>query len=260
MMAKHRPYMAAMAAAALLGVAALLAPIAQATQASTEDECQALRLTLARLEAPVSVRAVDVPLEDFFEWFAAATGLSLNVAWQNDGDLIEGLDPLAIVSVETEGAAAVSVLDRILAQATDRAFAGQEYTWQLTSYGEVQIGPKSILNRSRRVVLYDVADLILQVPDYLDAPDLDLNTALQSGQGGGGQSPFQEQGEGEPERLSDDERMDGLIEIIRTNVEFEQWQANGGDGAFVRKWKKLLLINAPDYVHRQINGYSCDLP
>jgi len=236
-----------------------MTPPAQAAQASTEDECEALRLALARLEAPVSVRAVDVTLEDFFEWLAAATGLSLNVAWQDDGDLIEGLDPLAVVSVETEGAAAVSVLERVLSLATDRAFAGQSYTWQLTAYGEVQVGPKSILNRSRRVELYDVADLILQVPDYLDAPDLDLNTALQSGQGGAG-SPFQEQGEGEPDRLSDDERMDALIEIIRTNVEFEQWQANGGDGAFVRKWKKLLLINAPDYVHRQINGYSCNLP
>ncbi len=37
---------------------------------------------------------------------------------------------------------------------------------------------------------HDIRDLLIEIPDYRDAPDIDLQNVLQNTSGGGGQSPF----------------------------------------------------------------------
>src|SRR5690606_7280790 len=52
------------------------------------------------------------------------------------------------------------------------------------------------------------------------------------------------------------DRIRNLIDLITTFVEPEQWQDNGGDGGTIRYFQGTLIVNAPDYIHRQINGYT----
>ena len=56
-----------------------------------------------------------------------------------------------------------------------------------------------------------------------------------------------------------DQRRDAssqkIISIITSTVEPEQWIDNGGDAASIKFWNGTLLVNAPDYIHRELAGY-----
>jgi hypothetical protein len=74
------------------------------------------------------------------------------------------------------------------------------------------------------------------------------------GGGGGGGAPFGNP-EGEPDRLSEDEKVQQLVDIILETIEPDAWQQNGGDAASIRYYEGVLIIRAPDYIQRQIGGY-----
>ena len=112
---------------------------------------------------------------------------------------------------------------------------------------------------AERLQIYDINDLIFVIPNFTDVPQLDLDAALQQsgggGGGGGGRGVFQVTDDAEVE-LNSEERAQEIIAIITTTVEPEQWVLNGGTGGTVRLHNNTLIINAPDYMHRQIGGYS----
>ena len=57
------------------------------------------------------------------------------------------------------------------------------------------------------------------------------------------------------ERPSEEEKADQLMDIIREQCEPDAWSDNGGDWASMRYYQGILIIRAPDFVHRQIDGY-----
>jgi hypothetical protein len=75
-----------------------------------------------------------------------------------------------------------------------------------------------------------------------------------SGGGGGGGGIIGDPGE-DPERRSEDEKSQQLMDIIVEQCEPEAWADNGGDAASMRYYQGVLIIRAPDYIHRQIDGY-----
>jgi hypothetical protein len=97
--------------------------------------------------------------------------------------------------------------------------------------------------------MYDVRDMLLVIPDFTEVPDLELGQIVQ-GQGGSEQDADVEVPEGETE----EQRMERLIEIIQTSVEFEQWRANGGDAAEITPYRGSLVVRAPGYIHLQLGG------
>jgi hypothetical protein len=109
------------------------------------------------------------------------------------------------------------------------------------------------------VAIYDIHDLLMTIPRYTEVPAIDLNNVLQSNQGGGGgQSPFRDADnnkgplDNQPEL---EERAKKIQDLITQLVEPSQWQDNGGEGASMHYFNGTLIVNAPDYIHRQINGY-----
>src|SRR5690606_24861250 len=112
-----------------------------------------------------------------------------------------------------------------------------------------------------RVEIYDINDLLMELPTYDEIPRIDLQQALQSSQGGGGggggQSPFREEGNDDRQAQLRErrERAQEVIDLITQLVEPEQWIDNGGTGGSIRYYNGTLIINAPDYMHRGINGY-----
>lgn len=230
-----------------------------AAPAALAQDCGAIRSARAVLyEKPLTIDAVETPMSDFIAWFAASTGLDLQVAWTEDsGDI--GVDRDTPLSFSAREQPALAVLEAALDRASQQSFLGEQLTWQFNAAGHVEIGPKSVLNRSKRVEIYDLSDLLIEVPNYTDAPQLDLNQALQTGQGGGG-GPFTDAGDEEPERKSQQEKLEELITLIQTMVEPEQWQANGGDGALLRPYRAtMIVVNAPEYIHRALGQGYCSV-
>jgi hypothetical protein len=215
------------------------------------------RDTLQKMMRRISVNFEDKRLEDVINFVRDFTGADLEPMWLDDRNS-DGMDKERLITIRVENATALRMMERLLEQA--RGDFGGDNTWQMSDTGAMQIGPKSRLNRVRRVEIYDINDLITEIPDYTDVPRIDLQQALQASQqgggGGGGQGPFRDEGGGQEERRANRQvRSQEIMDLIRSLVETEQWIENGGDGGSMRYWQGALIINAPDYMHRGINGY-----
>ena len=218
------------------------------------------RDSLIRLNRRVTIELEDERLEDVLRFIQEYTGAEFDIMWADERNT-DGLDPDQTVSLKVKNQPALNLLERVLDE-VQGDFEGN--TWQFDKYGNMQVGPKSRLGRQsyRRIQIYDIHDLIMDHPDYDDVPDIDLQQSLQQSQGGrggggGGQSPFnQDNNDNEDEdRRTVEERANDIIDIIIGLVESEQWVDNGGETSTIRLWNGTLIVNAPDFVHRQINGY-----
>jgi len=214
----------------------------------------ARRDTLVRLTRNVSVDFQDKRLEDVLTFIQTSSGADIEPLWIDDQHT-DGLDKEKVVSVKVDGATYLALIEKVLDKA--RGDAG-ENTWQMSETGSLQIGPKNRLNLIKRVQLYDINDLLMELPIYSDVPRIDLQQALQSSQGGGGggQSPFREQGNDRGSKMREKkERADEVLQLITQLVEPDQWVDNGGSGGTIRYYNGTLIVNAPDYMHRGIDGY-----
>ncbi len=218
------------------------------------------RDTLVRLGRRVTIELEDERLEDVLRFIQEYTGAEFDIMWTDERNT-DGLDPDQTVSLKVKNQPTLNLLERVLDD-VQGDFEGN--TWQFDRYGNMQIGPKTRLGRAsyRRIQIYDIHDLIMDQPDYDQVPSIDLQQSLQQSQGGGGgggsgQSPFDndDDDDNDEDRRTVEERANDIIDIITALVETEQWVDNGGESATIRLWNGTLIVNAPDFVHRQINGY-----
>jgi len=137
-----------------------------------------------------------------------------------------------------------------MAQATD-----DETSWTLGE-GYIKIGPKEMLNQNKYVRIYPVRELLFAVPVFDNAPAMDLESVLGGGQTGEiTGSLFRDEQEEDQDRVSEEDQADELVDIITSIVDPLQWEKNGGDGGSIRYFRGSLIINASDYLHRQVGGY-----
>ncbi|MCC6661262.1 MAG: hypothetical protein IT437_10295 [Phycisphaerales bacterium] len=213
------------------------------------------RDTLLKLTRPITVTFTEQRLEDIISFIRDYTGAEIEPLWADDRNT-DGLDRDRTVTVTITNGTVLRLIEAVLAKASD---GFSDNSWQMSETGEIQIGPKSRLNKFRRVQLYDINDLLMEVPEYAEVPRIDLQSVLQSSQGGsGGQSPFsgdQNQNTQDQKRRERGDKATEIIDILTQTVEPEQWQEGGGTGGSIKYWQGTLIVNAPDYMHRQINGY-----
>ncbi|KAA0213208.1 MAG: hypothetical protein DYG94_14330 [Leptolyngbya sp. PLA3] len=222
------------------------------------------RSTITQLLRPVTVEFSEHRLADVMDYIATVTGADMEIHWRDDHNVI-GLDPESTITLRARNVSALALLERVLEQAADELSEPGSNTWQFTEGGRFEVGPKERLNAHRRIEMYDINDLLFEVPDFTNAPQFDLNSAFQNsgggrggGGGGGGRSPFQQTGQGQQNQIdtpSREELAENLIHLITSLVETDQWQENGGEAGSIRFFQGHLIINAPDYMHRGVNGY-----
>ncbi|UYV12781.1 MAG: hypothetical protein NCW75_00485 [Phycisphaera sp.] len=258
----RRPSSSRTTPALALGLAALLAgpAVAQTTPATgeagapaqyTRTSAKPEAITLSRMMKPITADFQDLTLRAVMDYIVDQTGANLEIFWFDERSGV-GLDPEQIISLKVENLPAITVLERVLTKAEDAFGSGNN--WQMTEWGEMQVGPTTRLNRFNRTVIYDINDLLLVLPEYPEVPQIDLQQALQSSQGGGGQSPFQDQGGGETEEQPIEERAEEILTLIQDLVEPDHWIENTRGS--IRYFKGTIIVRAPDYVHRGIVGYT----
>lgn len=124
-------------------------------------------------------------------------------------------------------------------------------TWQLGSANTLQVGPRERLDRFVRVDSYDVADLMQIIRDFrYDGPKFIQEAAT---------SAFPSD-VGLEDRRTHDKRAEGLRQLIMETCEPASWIELGGTSATIRydTGSKTMVVRAPDYVHRAIDGYRWD--
>jgi hypothetical protein len=217
------------------------------------------RDTLTKMMSTATVEFKETRLEEVMRWVQATSGADMDVLWM-DEQTGTGLDKDTAVTAKFENRTVLDIVEAVMERFGDSTGSGGGATWQMSQSGAIQISTKDRLNKFRRVEVYPIRDLLLETPNYTNSYELDLQQALQAagqqGGGGGGQSPFQQNNEGEEQqRRNVQEKANEIIDILTQLIEPDQWQQNGGEAASIRFFQGALLVNAPDYIHRGLNGY-----
>ena len=232
-----------------LAVAGLFAPMALAQQQQALSRAEVYgRLVNTSVEANFT----QTPMRNVVEYFAAVGNIDILATWAED-EFGDGFDPEANVSLQLKNKVPlIDALELVMAQVSDA-----DSTWVLGD-GFVKIGPKDLLNQDKYVVIYPVRELLFVAPRFDNAPQLDLQSVLSSSDTGEiNQNIFDDENSDDDQgvRVPEGEQAEELMDIITSIVDTYQWEINGGDGGSIRYFRGNLIINAADYLHRQVGGY-----
>jgi hypothetical protein len=257
--------------------------VAEQKRAAASRDTTKASLLGALLYTDITCDFKGTPAKEAIEYVANALGISLVGRYSTDKAGI-GIDPELEITLKAEGKPALVVLEMIL----DQCGADEPCTWQIrNSY--VEVGTKQRLSSpsSQELRMYPVQDLLFEAPRFENAPEFNLSQSIQqgnqggSGGGGGGGGGFGGGGGGggfggggggsggggggggniigdegdDPERRSEEEKADELVNLILETVEPDAWTDNGGEWASIKYHQGVLIVRAPDWIHRQLGGY-----
>lgn len=204
-----------------------------------------------------------VAFTDAVDFLRDVSGANLTVNWKALEEA--GITKDTPVTVRLRSVSLRKALDMVLQEAG----GGDKLAYDLDQ-GVISITTRELADGRMYTRVYPVQDLIMDVPDFTDAPDFSLNSTSnnqnQNPQGGGGIGSTQvtqandlfggngTQGtQREKPGPTKDERAQQLVDLIRSLIQPDVWQENGGKAA-VRYWNGNLIVTAPRSVQEAIGG------
>ncbi len=198
------------------------------------------------------VRFDGVALTDVIDFMRDITGANIFVNWR----ALEaaGVDKNAPVTARLRDVKFSKALSTIL-QDVGGTTARLTYT---IDEGVITISTAEDLSKNVVTRVYDIRDVLIDVPDFDNAPDFNLsdisnqgNNGNNGGNGGGGgggnnQGLFggqQNQGQNQEQAgQSRQERIDQIIKLIQDTVASDSWKDNGGTVGSVRELSGQLIV------------------
>jgi len=208
------------------------------------------RRVLAALDTTnIPASFTDNTLEDVLNFISTVTNLNVDVDWDSLAEV--GVDRDTLVSLNLQPLPARTILDRVLAKVSPDEF--NSAGWAVND-GILVVASDSALRRNTFIQIYDIQDLLFQIPDFTDTPDLELGSIVQ-GQGGSEQDSDIEV----PPGLTGEELLERIREIIQTNVDFDGWRDNGGDTGDIQELNGNLIVTNTASNHRHISNLLSQL-
>ncbi len=217
-------------------------------QAEFVDKPENRRVLAELADSRVQMNLQDNPLESALTYIANQAEVDIDVDWETLDTL--GIDRNTPVTLRLGGSVnAITALDRLLEKASTDEYNAAD--WAIIDGLLTVSSAQSLVNKTA-VGMYDINDLLHEIPDYPDVPEIDLQQALQSSQGGGGQSPFQDQGGNEIEETPLEDRINEIIDIVENNIEEDRGFIEGS--WTITPFRGVLIVRATPKAHRQIGG------
>jgi len=198
----------------------------------------------------------DNTMREVVSFIETISQLNMDVDWDSLEQI--SIDPETPISLSLSNVPLRTLLDRVVEKASASGFGGDRADWAVID-GILTIASDEQIRRNTTLQIYDLRDLVVEVPDFTEAPEIDLNSVLQSGQGGGGQSPFQTNADNQRDRRPLDERLQDVIDIVIQNVDPEGWEDNGGTTGKIEQLNGLLIVTNTPKNHRAIRGLLSQL-
>jgi general secretion pathway protein D len=172
------------------------------------------------------------------------------------------------INIHLAGITLRKALDMVLNDAS----GGDAITYYIDQ-GVIEITTREIADRAMVTRVYPVDDLLMEIPDFTDAPTFSLD-ASQQGQGGGGggqalgqgggggqiqvtntvfQNANQQGQNGRNQGKTKAERAQDLVDLIQAIIFPDIWKENGGI-ASIRYFNGMLVVTAPRSVQDAIGG------
>ncbi|MEZ6192934.1 MAG: hypothetical protein R3C45_16805 [Phycisphaerales bacterium] len=242
------------------------------TRLSSQDvsggESEADRAVAARLKEPVPISFEANRLANVIDYLRNTTDVNFFVNWP----VLEaaGVDQDTLITLTLNNVPAAQAL-RLVQQQIGSEFDPIGFS---IIEGVVNISTVRDLSRTTDTRVYDIRDLLVQVPNFTNAPSFDLTQALSntnSGGGGGGGGGGRGGGSGSglfgDSNDEEDEEVPTraeLIEQITTLItetvgEFNEWSINGGDVSSLDELNGNLVVKSTPENHRAIVGLLAQL-
>ncbi|MEM1108112.1 MAG: hypothetical protein AAGH99_05410 [Planctomycetota bacterium] len=227
----------------------------------TGGESEANRETALRLKKIVPISFDANPLESVIGFIRETTGANIFVNWPALTDEA-GVEQDQPISLTLNNVPADKALELVLQQASASSGFGEPINFSIID-GVVTISTAEDLKRSTDLRVYDIRDLLVQVPNFTDAPEFSLEDALEGGGGGdgggGGGSIFGEDNDDdtEDEEITREELILQITELIEETVgTIDEWV---DEESTVRELNSNLIIKTTPENHRQINTLLAQL-
>jgi len=223
------------------------------------DDDSELNRRLEDLQTEINFE--EQPFEQVVDFLTDLNKINIHVDWE---DLeARGVERDKPVSISLREVKLSTVLNEILSQVGGDVVLGYN-----VGDGLLRIATKEKLDREKFILVYDIRDLIVDIPRFTDAPKVGLGsggTGQGSGMGGlgntvgsgsifagsqGGQSSTREE-EGED---ASREIVQRIMDIVRQTVEPDSWQETGGGNGALRELNGQLIIYNTSDAHQQVTG------
>lgn len=195
----------------------------------------------------------EVPLEAVFENLREMQDVNLIVDWDDlDANAIDRDKPVSIKLRKVPFRVAIR---EVLAQVGgDVALAFS------ISDGLIRIASKEKLDQVKDLLVYDISDLLVNIPHFVNAARLDPAHALNqlargvSIDSAGGNMLFESENFADDYAEANDKpgKADEIMDIIRSTVEPDSWRETGGGDASIRELNGQLIVFNTSDSHRQV--------
>jgi uncharacterized membrane protein YgcG len=251
----------------LTGLAAVVV-LGLSSHASAAPPSPSQIITSRSLNATLpDVKFQGATLKDAFEFLRDVSGANIHVNWR----ALEaaGVSPDTLLNVRLKGVPLRKVLNVILAE------SGTGTLTYYMSEGVIEVTTVELADQVMLTRVYPVDDLLMEVPDFDNAPTFSLSELGNSGGGGGGGGGGRggggggggggsggsggglfggSGGEQRKEKVQTKaERAEALLTLIRETVRPDIWRDAGGP-ASIRYYNGSLIVTAPRSVHEAIGG------
>ncbi|MFN3168126.1 MAG: hypothetical protein ACE37H_13780 [Phycisphaeraceae bacterium] len=223
-------------------------------------ESEANRAAQASLRQIVSLNNDNFSLDQVIDYIRESTGANIAVNWP--ALELVGIDQDSLVSISLTNVPAEQLLRLVLDQVSADAFDDDKAGFTI-SEGIVKISTLRDLKTETETQVYDIRDLLVQVPNFNNAPGFDLNEALSntssggSTGGGGGAAGALAGFRRTPPTTSRktcprEELVEQIVELIQTTVgDPDEWL---DEESTLTELNGNMIIKTTSDNHRQILG------
>ena len=230
-----------------------LSRMRKAEQSSSESSADTqVRKRLAESVPSISVQ--QQPFSDVVNLLRRETGANIVVNWNALANA--GVQKQTPISLQLSNVPFEKILSLVLQEAAGSGGTPLAYS---IDQGVITISTKSQLAHQMVIRLYNISDLLVQAPNFNNAPTFNLSSATQnstsqvSSQGGGGVgniggggSIFQQNGtggQGQQQGKSRSSMVREITSLIEKTVDPNSWAATGGGTGSIRELNGQLVVS-----------------
>ncbi len=212
------------------------------------------------------LRFQGVTLGDAVDFLRDVSGANMAVNWKAlEGAGVTRDTP---INIHLAGISLRKSLDMVL----NDAGGGDAITY-FVDEGVIEITTRELADKSMVTRVYPVDDLLMEIPDFTDAPTFSIDASQNQGGGGGGGQPLGQGGGGGQTQVTNQlfagnsqqgqnnknqgktksQRAQDLVDLIEAIIDPDIWKDAGGT-ASIRYFNGMLVITAPRSVQEAIGG------
>ena len=212
------------------------------------------RLLIGALDRPVRVDFDRTPFEEAVERLATSHKLNVIVNWH---DLTRaGVDPSAPIRLDLPQEIS---LRKALTEVLEQAGAGKVELGFEVDDGALTVASRAYLAAKTYPKVYDISDLLVEVPSFTEAPAMDLRKLdyHRPPVSESADLPWRvgddddDEPEHDPERAS---RVRKLIDLIQETVDPDSWRDRGGSIGTIKEINSQLVVTQNSAGHQRIAG------